>query len=108
VSSTAMTVRLPADLAEDLAVVADCDGEPVAEAIRAAVTAWIAQRRTDPNFQAALARRIESARRLLPPQAAEHPDEETCAEGHPAMFTDRIRCQYGHSVPGKGTGNTSA
>lgn len=63
--TTAMTVRLPADLAQDLAVIAECDGEPVAEAVRAAVANWVSMRRLDPLVQAALRRRIEHTTRLL-------------------------------------------
>lgn len=63
-NTTAMTLRLPTDLAEELAIVAECDGEPVAEAVRAAIAAWISKRRADPAFQAALARWIERAERL--------------------------------------------
>src|SRR5207249_1583774 len=37
----AMTVRLPADLAGDLGLVAEADGQTVADAIRSAVAQWI-------------------------------------------------------------------
>lgn len=69
-NTTAMTLRLPDDLAEELSIVAECDGEPVAEAVRAAITAWISRRRKDPSFQAALARHIERAQRLAVSEVA--------------------------------------
>lgn len=50
-NATAMTLRLPEDPAMDLAIVAEVDDEPVSEAIRAAVAAWMAKRRLDPAFQ---------------------------------------------------------
>lgn len=60
----AMTLRLDDDLMADLTVVAQCDGESVSDAVRAAVTAWIQLRRGDPDFQEALHRHIERAQRM--------------------------------------------
>lgn len=64
--SIAMTIRLDDQLAEDLATVARCDGEPVAEAVRKAITRWVERRRADPNFQTALAAEVERLDRLRP------------------------------------------
>lgn len=61
----ALTLRLDQELAEQLAIVAALDGEPVAEAIRAAVAVWVARRKQDPRFQEALQRRIAQHRQLL-------------------------------------------
>lgn len=61
---TAMTLRLPREQAEDLALIAGCDGESVTDAIRAAVAAWIERRRQDPNVQEALRRIVSKAERL--------------------------------------------
>lgn len=66
---TSMTIRLDSDLAAGLAIVAECDGEPVAETIRAAVAAWVNHRRADAAFQAALCRRIDQHRALLREEA---------------------------------------
>lgn len=71
-----MTLRLPPDLMDDLSVIAECDGETVSEAIRAAVSAWVASRRADSNVQEALARRIERAQRLLDGAAPSHEEVE--------------------------------
>jgi hypothetical protein len=60
-----MTLRLPAEVAADLAVIAECDGETVTDAIRAAVVAWVSARRRDPNVRDALRRRIDHAKQLL-------------------------------------------
>ena len=60
----AMTLRLDDDLMADLTVVAQCDGETLTDAIRAAVTAWVQLRRDDPLFQEALQRHIKQAKRL--------------------------------------------
>lgn len=60
----AMTIRIADDLYDDLNTVADCDGEPVSESVRAALSHWVAFRRADPQFQAALAARIQRAQRL--------------------------------------------
>jgi hypothetical protein len=61
----AMTVRLPADQAEDLEAVAETDGVPVAEAVRQAITAHIATRRKDKAFQTRLRASLERNRRIL-------------------------------------------
>lgn len=63
--TTAMTLRLPLDLAAELAIVADCDGETVTDAIRSAVAAWVDRRKRDPHFQETLRRRIERHAALL-------------------------------------------
>ena len=63
--SFAMTLRLPQDLAEDLKIVADCDGETVSDAIRAAVADWVERRRRDPNMQDTMKARVARMERLL-------------------------------------------
>ena len=60
-----MTIRLSADQAEALQTVATVEDRPVAEVIRAAITAHIENRRKDQNFQDSLKERIERAQRLL-------------------------------------------
>jgi Arc/MetJ-type ribon-helix-helix transcriptional regulator len=62
---TAMTIRLPAELAEDIHLIAECDGEPTSEAIRSALYAWVEQRRKDPAFQEALRNLLARGSRLL-------------------------------------------
>jgi len=61
----AMTIRLSADQAEALETVANVEDRPVAEVIRAAITAHIESRRKDQDFQDGLKDRIERAQRML-------------------------------------------
>jgi metal-responsive CopG/Arc/MetJ family transcriptional regulator len=50
--SKVMSLRLPADLAQELAAVARTDEVSIAESIRAAISAYITARRSNPGFQA--------------------------------------------------------
>ncbi len=61
----AMTVRIPADQAEELEAVADVDGVPVSEAIRRAITEHIETRRRDEAFRARLKDSLERNRKIL-------------------------------------------
>lgn len=61
----AMTIRLPAELAELLETVASVDNQPVSEVIRAAISEHIENRRQDASFQDGLKDRIERAQRIL-------------------------------------------
>jgi len=61
----AMTIRLSADQAEALETVATVEDRPVAEVIRAAITAHIESCRKDQHFQDSLKERIDRAQRLL-------------------------------------------
>lgn len=60
-----MTLRLSTEQAEELEVVASVDSVPVAEVVRAAISAHVAERKQDPEFQQGLRRRIERSRQLL-------------------------------------------
>lgn len=60
-----MTIRLSADQAEALETVATVEDRPIAEVIRAAITAHIENCRKDQQFQDGLKDRIERAQRLL-------------------------------------------
>lgn len=62
----AMTIRLSAEQAEDLATVAAVDGQPVSQVIRAAIAGHIEERKRDSEFQDGLRERIERSRRMLP------------------------------------------
>lgn len=59
------TIRQPADQADELEFIARVDGVPVSEAIRDAIAAHIAARRSDPAFQSRLHERIEADRNIL-------------------------------------------
>lgn len=61
----AMTIRLSADQAEALETVATVEQQPVAEVIRAAITAHVENRRRDPQFQEELRERIVRAEKFL-------------------------------------------
>ena len=62
----AMTIRLPADQAEDLDTVAAVDGHPVSQVIRMAIDRHIEERKQDAEFQDGLRQRIDHARQMLP------------------------------------------
>jgi predicted transcriptional regulator len=63
--SKAMTLRLPGDLHERLAAVAEVEGEPISEVVRRAVSDHVERRRRDPEFRAKLAETLRRQRRLL-------------------------------------------
>lgn len=61
-----MTIRLPADQAEDLDTVAAVDGQPISQVIRLAIAHHIEVRKQDTEFQDGLRERIKHAQRMLP------------------------------------------
>lgn len=61
-----MTIRLSADQAEELTVVAAVDGQPVSQVIRLAIAGHIEKRKQDDAFQDSLRQRIDRSRRMLP------------------------------------------
>ena len=61
----AMTIRLSAEQAEQLEMVAAVDDQPVSEVIRAAITQHVETRRRDQAFQKGLRERISRAQELL-------------------------------------------
>ena len=60
-----MTVRLSADLSEELNMLAAVDGQPVSRVIRSAIANHIEARKRDAEFQEMLRQRIERAQRML-------------------------------------------
>lgn len=60
-----MTVRLSAEQAEALDAVAEADGTPVAEAVRAAIADHIERRRKDKAFQMRLKASLARNQRIL-------------------------------------------
>ena len=66
-----MTVRLSAEQAEALEMLADVEKLPITDVIRAAISDHIEVRRRDPQFQEGLRERIRRAQHLLERQAAE-------------------------------------
>ena len=61
----AMTIRLTAELADELDAVADVENLAVSDIIRAAISEHIANRRRDPKFQERLRGRIDRVKKLL-------------------------------------------
>ena len=60
-----MTIRLSADQAEELNVIADVDGQPIAQVVRLAIAGHIEERKRDDAFQDSLRRRIERTERMM-------------------------------------------
>jgi Arc/MetJ-type ribon-helix-helix transcriptional regulator len=60
-----MSLRLPEQLATEIAAVARADDVPVSEAIREAIEHHIAARRADKAFKARLKKRLEEDREVL-------------------------------------------
>ena len=63
--SKAMTVRLPAEQAAALEMVADVDGVSMSEAVRDAIESHIDNRRADSDFQERLAESMRRHQRIL-------------------------------------------
>jgi hypothetical protein len=61
-----MSLRLPAELAEELETVAAVDGQSLAELIRRSIAEHIAERKRSAEFQQQLRGRIQRTRQLLP------------------------------------------
>lgn len=61
----AMTLRLPAEQADALELVAQVDGVSVSQAVRDAIESHIDSRRADDGFQQRLAASIARYRRIL-------------------------------------------
>jgi predicted transcriptional regulator len=64
-TSKAMTIRLSAEQAEELEIVASVESMPVSEVIRAAIAEHIDSRRQDEQFRNTLRERIERTQRML-------------------------------------------
>jgi predicted transcriptional regulator len=64
-AAKAMTIRLDADQAEQLELVAAVDGRPASEVIRLAIAEHVMARRADQEFQARLREHISRAQALL-------------------------------------------
>jgi len=70
VAPHAMTIRLDPGVAEDLSTVAAVDGQTVSDAVRQAVSDYVAARKADPRFRAALREHLTRMRRMLGDEAA--------------------------------------
>lgn len=65
------TLRVPEDLAAELSAVSRADEEPVSEVVRAAIYRYIADRKSDPQFQTRLQKLLERDREVLERLAAD-------------------------------------
>jgi len=63
--SRVTTIRQPEEQAEDVEFVARVDGIASSELIRAAIAAYLDERRASPEFQARLHDRLEADRKIL-------------------------------------------
>lgn len=64
-ASKAMSLRLPEHQAAELAAVARTNDVKISEAVREAIDTHIATRRSDPDFQMRLRRRLEKEHAIL-------------------------------------------
>lgn len=59
------SLRLPADLAEEISAVARVDGLPISELVRAALYQFITARRAEPDFKEQLRKLLEEDQEVL-------------------------------------------
>jgi predicted DNA-binding protein len=64
-ATRAMSLRLPEEMAAELAAVARADGMHISEAAREAIEKHICARRADKDFQQRLKRRLEEDREVI-------------------------------------------
>ena len=60
-----MSLRLPAEMADEIAAVARTDSVSISDAVRAAIASHISTRRADPEFQQRLKQRLREQREIL-------------------------------------------
>lgn len=61
----ATSLRLPEEMAAELAAVARTDGRTISDAVREAIAKHIASRRGDPEFQKRIREQIEEDRKTM-------------------------------------------
>jgi len=61
----AISVRLPDEMADELAAISRVQDTPISEVIREAIENHIITRRTDKKFQQLVKKRVEEDRKLL-------------------------------------------
>jgi hypothetical protein len=64
-ASKVMSLRLSERQADEIAAIARTDGVPITEAIREAINGHVTSRRSDPEFQKRLRRRLEEDQVVL-------------------------------------------
>ncbi len=60
-----MSLRLSAEMADEIAAVARTDSVSISDAVRAAIATHISTRRADPDFQQRLKQRLREQREVL-------------------------------------------
>ncbi len=65
ISGTTISVRVPEDIAAEVALIARIEGVNVSEVIRAGVYRHLSLLRTDPAFQKRLRKRLDEDREIL-------------------------------------------
>lgn len=65
ISGTSISVRVPEDVAAEVALVARVEGVNVSEVIRAGIYRHLSALRTDPAFQKRLRKRLDEDREIL-------------------------------------------
>jgi Arc/MetJ-type ribon-helix-helix transcriptional regulator len=65
ISGTSISVRVPEDVAAEVALIARVEGVNVSEVIRAGVYRHLSALRTDPAFQKRLRKRLDEDREIL-------------------------------------------
>jgi hypothetical protein len=65
ISGTTLSVRIPEDIATEVALIARIEGVTVSEVIRAGVYRHLSALRTDPAFQKRLHKRLDEDREIL-------------------------------------------
>ncbi len=71
ISGTSISVRVPEDVAAEVALIARIEGVNVSEVIRAGVYRHLSALRTDPAFQQRLRKRLDEDREILERYAPE-------------------------------------
>lgn len=71
ISGTSISVRVPEDVAAEVALIARVEGVNVSEVIRAGVYRHLSALRTDPAFQQRLRKRLDEDREILERYAPE-------------------------------------
>jgi Arc/MetJ-type ribon-helix-helix transcriptional regulator len=71
ISGTSISVRVPEDVAAEVALIARVEGVNVSEVIRAGIYRYLSALRTDPAFQDRLRKRLDEDREILERYAPE-------------------------------------
>lgn len=65
IAGTRISVRIPEDIADEVATVARVEGKNISEVVRAGLYGHLSHLREDPNYQQRLRKRLEKDREIL-------------------------------------------